>query len=139
VTPAIYSAVTRIFSAKYFSSTREGAVKMKKLFTFAGARSHLWQRGFGGSQVWEGNSRENTPDFRDFRTGVSMYYEPKGTMEKPRVEDLYGAKLPPIPKPYHRKPQTVKKMQKSSKKTLIIQSKLPPIRRPYHFESQTVT
>jgi hypothetical protein len=57
------------------------------------------------------------PDFHDFRTGVSMYYEPKGTMEKPRVEDLYGAKLPPIPKPYHRKPRTVKNNPKELHKT----------------------
>jgi hypothetical protein len=45
-----------------------------------------------------------------------MYYEPKGTMEKPRAEELYGAKLPPIPKPYHRKPQTVTKKPKKTLK-----------------------
>jgi hypothetical protein len=36
-----------------------------------------------------------------------MYYEPKGTMESPREEDLYGVHLPPIPKPYGRKRRTV--------------------------------
>ena len=36
-----------------------------------------------------------------------MYYEPKGTMELPREEDLQGVKLPPIPKPYGRKRRTV--------------------------------
>ena len=37
-----------------------------------------------------------------------MYYEPKGTMESPREEDLYGVHLPPIPKPYGRKRRTFK-------------------------------
>ena len=52
-----------------------------------------------------------------------MYYEPKGTMEKPRAEELYGAKLPPIPKPYHRKPQTVTKKPKKTLKKKINYSK----------------